>query len=154
ASKLYTYEANALYAAISEAHNLTMGRSIIPRLDLSGVKNIVGIGTDFLNTGTHPVYSSKLFAASHGFDPEKPFNQSLFTQFESNYTSTGGKADYRHVIAPGSEVVIALALLKELVASPRSLGGGAATAAARSILLAHDGLLSDLDKMLSGGHEK
>ncbi len=153
-AKLYTYEANTLYAAIAEAHNMTMGRSIIPRLDLNGVRNVVGIGTDFLNTGTHPVYSSKLFAASHGFDAEKPFAQSLFTQFESNYTATGGKADHRHVIAPGSEVVIALALLKELVGSPRSLGGGSATSAARNILVAHDALLNDLDKMLPGGSEK
>ncbi len=109
---LYTYESNSLYESISEAHQMTFGVECLPRPDLRLAKVIVGLGTDFLDVGTHPVFFAKNFA---GFHTLRGAELGKFIQFESMMTQTGSKADERHAIPPSGEIVAALLLMKSLV---------------------------------------
>lgn len=111
-SDLYTYESNSLYEAISEAHQLAFGVDCLPRPDMRLSKVIVGLGTDFLDVGTHPVFFAKNFAGFHNL---RGSELGKFIQFESMMTQTGAKADERHVIPPSGEIVAALLLMKSLI---------------------------------------
>ncbi len=113
AEHFYTFEPNSLYAQISKAHELAFGKRILPRPDLRGARLIVGIGSDFLETGISPVFMSKSFAAGHAFNGAQS-SRGEFVQFESFLSLTGAKADTRYVIPPGSELAIAVTLLKHM----------------------------------------
>ena len=77
---LFTIDSNGLYEAIAEAHGLAFGLDGLPRVDLQAAKMIVGIGTDFLEVGTSPVYQSKAFFLGHSYRNGK---MGKFIQFES-----------------------------------------------------------------------
>ena len=62
-SRLYTYESNALYAAMAQAHGMAFGFEAMPRVDLRQARTIVGIGSDFLDVGVSPVFFAKNFSA-------------------------------------------------------------------------------------------
>lgn len=133
---LYTYDSNSLYEAISEAHKMVFGVEGLPRPDMRIAKTIVGLGSDFLDVGTSPVFYSKNFSVFHTLR-----NGSLgkFIQFESMMTQTGGKADERHVVPPASELVVALLLMKSLVEKGAN---GAGKAQAERILAANASIVS------------
>ena len=109
---LYTYESNSLYEATTEAHQMVFGVESMPRPDMRLAKVIVGLGTDFLDVGTSPVFFAKNFANFHSL---RGAELGKFIQFESMMTQTGGKADERHVVPPSSEIVVALLLMKSLI---------------------------------------
>lgn len=133
---VYTYESNSLYESITEAHRLALGVEGMPRPDLRLAKVVVGLGSDFLDVGTSPVFFAKNFSQFHTLR-----NGSLgkFIQFETMMTQTGSKADERHVIPPSSEIVVALLLMKSLVDHG---AGGVAKAQAEKILSANSSIVS------------
>ncbi len=109
---LYTYEANSLYESVSEAHRMVFGTECLPRPDMRMAKVIVGLGADFLDVGTSPVFFAKNFANFHSL---RGGELGKFIQFESMMTQTGGKADERYVVPPSSDIVVALLLMKSLI---------------------------------------
>ncbi len=131
---LYTYESNSLYAATSEAHKLVFGVDCLPRPDMRVAQVIVGLGTDFLDVGTSPVFYAKNFANFHSMNSG---NFGKFIQFESIMTQTGAKADERHVIPPSSEIVVALLLMKSLTEK-----NAASSSQAIKILAANQSIVS------------
>ena len=139
-SDLYTYESNSLYESISEAHQMVFDVESLPRPDMRLAKVIVGLGTDFLDVGTHPVFFAKNFA---GFHTLRGGELGKFIQFESMMTQTGAKADERHVIPPSGELVAALLLMKSLV--EKNAPGRAKDQASRI-------LSANLD-LVSGGYD-
>ncbi|MCX6126195.1 MAG: hypothetical protein NTV34_15795, partial [Proteobacteria bacterium] len=64
-SDLYSYDANSMYESISEAHKLVFNVEGMPRIDLRLAKTVVGLGSDFLDVGTSPVFFAKNFASFH-----------------------------------------------------------------------------------------
>jgi Fe-S-cluster-containing dehydrogenase component/anaerobic selenocysteine-containing dehydrogenase len=133
---LYTYESNSLYESISEAYRLAFGAVGIPRIDLRQAKTIVGLGADFLDVGISPVFYAKNFSVFHTL---RGGSLGKFIQFESMMTQTGGKADERHVIPPGSDIVSALLLMRSLVEKGTS---GSAKAQCERILAANRDLVA------------
>ena len=117
--RLYTWEANSLFTSISKAHEIAFGFADMPRVELRNAKTIVGIGSDFLDVGTSPIYHAKGYSQSHSF---KNGQKGTFIQFESNLSLTGAAADIRHLIKPGSETLVALCLLKSLDENQASKG--------------------------------
>ncbi len=116
---LYTYDGNQLSGYIAEAHRIAFGRYVVPRVDLRVAENMVGIGSDFLDVGVSSVYFSKSFAAGRAL---RNGTMTKLTQFESNLSLTGSKADARHVIHPGSETLVTMLLVRELIEMPNSKG--------------------------------
>ena len=137
---LYTYEANSLYEAMTEAHQMVFGVECMPRPDMRLSKVIVGLGTDFLDVGTSPVFFAKNFANFHSL---RGSDFGKFIQFETMMTQTGAKADERHVIPPSSEIVVALLIMKSLIEKNVS---GSSKEQANRILAANSAIVS-------GGYE-
>ena len=112
---LYTWESRSLWAATAKAHELAFGRSALPRAELSKAHLVVGVGSDFLETGTSPVHDSREFRQGIGYRPRRqgaPATKGRFVQWESVMSLTGAKADQRHTIPAGTELALLLFLLK------------------------------------------
>ncbi|MDD9952274.1 MAG: 4Fe-4S dicluster domain-containing protein [Zetaproteobacteria bacterium] len=117
--QLYTWEPNGLFTSIAKAHEFAFGELDLPRVELSSAQLVVGISSDFLDVGTAPVFHGKGFSRGHAYALGK---RGRFVAFESNYTLTGAKADERHVINPGAEVLVTLLLVRSLMEEPGSRG--------------------------------
>ncbi len=137
---LYTYDSNSLYGAITEAHKIVFGVDCLPRPDMRLAKVVVGLGTDFLDVGTSPVFFAKNFANFHSL---RGNDFGKFIQFETMMTQTGAKADERHVIPPSSEIVVALLLMKSLI--EKNASGHAKDQAAK--------ILAANSSIVNGGYE-
>ncbi len=140
-SRLYTYESNALYAAMAQAHGMAFGFEAMPRVDLRQARTIVGIGSDFLDVGVSPVFFAKNFSDSRTLKGGDPTSMARLVQFEAAMTITGGRADERHVIPPNGELVTTLLLMKSLVERADVKGSPNAKAIAKKILAANDAVL-------------
>lgn len=138
-NNLYTWEPNGLFVAISEAHRIAFGDTSLPRLDLRVAKAVVGIGSDFLDLGISPVYHSKSFAQAHAYQNGM---MGRLVQFESTMTLTGGRADERHPIPVGSELLTALLLLRSLNENSEAKGTATDKARVKEILDEHAALLT------------
>jgi molybdopterin-containing oxidoreductase family iron-sulfur binding subunit len=130
-SNLYTWEPNSLFASMGQAHLLAFGNGSLPRLDLRQAKVIVGIGSDFLDVGVSPVYNNKSFSQAHAYQNGA---MGRLVQFESTMSLTGGRADERHPIPVGSELLTALLLLRSLHENPAAKGTAIEKARVKEIL--------------------
>lgn len=146
ADDLYTYEPNGLYSAVVQAHKIAYGMECSPRLEMRQAKLVVGIGSDFLDLGTSNVFFAKSFA---GIRNVREGSMGKLIQLESNLTQTGGRADERFVIAPGSEVVAAMALLKALLEHGNVKGSREAVAQAQKVVNNHSSILASATETTS-----
>ncbi len=137
-SNLYTYESNSLLAAITQAHKIAFGVEAMPNPQLRAAEMILGIGSDFLDVGISPVYTAKGFAQSHTF---RFGRMGEFVQFESTMSQTGTRASERHVVPVGSEMLVALMLIKALDANTNARGSAGDRAEIRKVIEANQGLL-------------
>ncbi len=128
---VFTWEANGLYASINDAHKLAFGAEGIPRLELAKAQVVVGIGSDILDVGTSVVYHSKGMSQALGM---KGRDKGEFIQFETSLSLTGGRADKRHVIPAGTDLVTALLLVRSLHLNSAAKGSTAAKAAISKVL--------------------
>lgn len=118
---LFTYESNLLPTLIAQAHQQAFGHYAIPRADLDKARQIVGIGSDFLDQGVSRTFYARKFSQARDLTNGQP---AKLIQFESRLSLTGARADQRIVIAPNSEVVVALALAKILFTrNPQATAG-------------------------------
>jgi molybdopterin-containing oxidoreductase family iron-sulfur binding subunit len=118
-SLLYTWEANGLFAAQAKAHELAFGIAQIPRVEFHQAKFVVGIGSDVHELGVSPVAQAKGMSQSLSYADG---TMGTFVQFEANMTLSGAAADERIVIAPGSELAVAILLVKQLFDHPLARG--------------------------------
>lgn len=145
ADQLYTWEPNGLYSSIAKAHEYAFGELDLPRVELSSAQLIVSISSDFLDVGVSPVFQTKGFTRGHAYSFGK---RGKFVAFESNHSLTGAKADKRHVVAPGSEVVVTLLLARALLEHPGSRGSTAQRSQIEDILASQKSVLdSSYDKV-------
>lgn len=143
---LYLYESNTLYNAISEAHRLAFGVEGIPRTDLRRTKLIVGVGAQFLDHGVANVFEQKSWSVGHTF---RNGAKGRFVQFESRLTLTGAKADERHVIGPGDELAVTLALVDALLSRPQAKGTAAEKANIKAVVDAQRSLIDSTKQRLN-----
>ncbi len=144
---LYRYEPNLLYAHVADAHQRAFGRYVIPRCDFTAAELIVGIGSDFLDQGLARVAYAKNFSAARDLNREHP---AQLVQLESTLSLTGARADERIVIAPGTEIDVALALAQALYRQPQAQGGVAERQKIAALLQQHQvALAPDLQQHIA-----
>ena len=154
-SNLYTWDSNGLFSSISEAHKIAFGSEGLPRVDLQQAKMIVGIGSDFLESGTSPVYHSKAFSQgmSYRSGADRKGSKGTFVQFESVMSLTGGKADERYTIPSGSELGTLLLLVQSLLQNEEVEGSKNVHQIAKEIIANNELALSAVKNTL-GFEEK
>jgi Fe-S-cluster-containing dehydrogenase component len=144
--RLYLYESNGVFNAISEAHRLAFGIDGIPRSDLRRTKLVVGVGAEFLDlSAVANVFEAKSWSVGHTF---RNGQKGRFVQFESRLTVTGGKADQRFVIGVGDELGVALGLVEALVNRPDAKGTAAEKANIQAVVRAQADLINETKQRL------
>lgn len=138
-ANLFTYDAHAHSGAVATAHKIAFGIDGMPRHEFAKADLVVGIGADFLDVGTSVVHDSKGFSQFHSIRDGK---RGQFTQFESMLTQTGAKADTRHVIAPGGELGVALALVQALLEKGEGRGGASERTRIKTVVDSHAALIT------------
>jgi Fe-S-cluster-containing dehydrogenase component len=96
-------------SAVAAAHELTHGVRICPTYRIDRAEAIVAIEDDFLGPGISPVEFAQDYRDGRSLEGSR-LRYSHHIQFESFATSTGSKADYRHLVPPGSSAHIAVRL--------------------------------------------
>lgn len=137
---LYTWEPNSLWSSTARAHEIAFGKAVIPRVDIKHADLLVGIGSDCLEVGFSPVAAAKSLSTFRTYHNGKT---GRFVQFETNLSMTGSNADKRWVIAPGSEMQVALLLVRALYENASSNKSGLARKMAESLLRKHQ---AELDR--------
>lgn len=143
-SNLYTWEPNSLYTAMASAYEMAFGHYDLPRFDLRQARTIVSIGSDFLDVGVSPVLYAKNFAQSHAY---RKGEMGRLVQFESTMTLTGGRADERHTIRSGSELMTTLLLVRSLLKDGMPSKGTVSERALMKEIIGNYG--ADLEKTLN-----
>jgi MoCo/4Fe-4S cofactor protein with predicted Tat translocation signal len=102
-----------------KANEESFGSAFIPSYDFSKAKTIVSIGADFLGTWVAPIEFTKQYGLTREVSEDKR-EMSRHFQFESNLSLTGANADYRSMIKPSQEGLVA-AKLYNLIAAKAGL---------------------------------
>jgi len=106
-----------VYDALSTAVGSSVNRKLfgvdepVTLIDKAGL--VLSFGNDFLGAGDSPVAAARQYARFRRATP-----RGVLVQIEPKMTLTGGNADRWVVIAPGTEGVFALGLVRELVQHP------------------------------------
>lgn len=103
-------------SALREAARRAFGSDAIPVFDLARAKYVLSLGADFLDTWGMPLAQARGYEAMHG---ARAATFGKHVQAEPRLSLTGHSADEWLAIRPGSEGILALALLQRLGA-----GGG------------------------------
>jgi len=100
------------YEALRAANRQTFGRDAIPHYAIGETNYLLSFGADFVETWLSPVEHATGLARMHGFVEGKA---GTFVQVEPRLSLTGANADEWVRNAPGTEGVLALAMLKVIV---------------------------------------
>ncbi|MCY4443349.1 MAG: 4Fe-4S dicluster domain-containing protein [Proteobacteria bacterium] len=122
AENVYFVDSRSLYATVDKAHHLAFGRTGIPRTVLSKAEMILGVSSDFFETGLSPIFDSKNFSRGIGYKNQGGKSlKGRFIQCESVMSITGAKADKRHSIPVGSELPFLVLILSHLLSRSSQL---------------------------------
>jgi MoCo/4Fe-4S cofactor protein with predicted Tat translocation signal len=102
-----------------KANEESFGSAFIPSYDFSKAKTIVSIAADFLGTWVAPIEFTKQYGLTREVSEDKR-EMSRHFQFESNLSLTGANADYRGMIKPSQEGLVA-AKIYNLIAAKAGL---------------------------------
>lgn len=100
------------YEAIRAANRLTFGRDAIPYYAFEDAEVVLSFGADFLETWLSPVGHARGFARMHTF---RDGRAGTFIHIEPRQSLTAANADRWLRNAPGTEGLLALAILRVLV---------------------------------------
>ncbi len=107
-------------AYMVKASELAFGQAAAPKVSIKGSDMVCSLGAQFLETWGDVTALSREYAELRTVDHGK---RGVHVQFEAKMTGTGANADKVHYAKPGSETLIALALLKEVAAASSNLSG-------------------------------
>lgn len=130
-NRFYSYDSNTLGEAVATAHQIAFGVAAMPRVAFDQAKLVFGIGSDFLDLGSSVVYHTKTYSDAHAFQGQ---GKGRHIQLEATMTLTGARADERFVIAPGTEVLVTLLLLRSLIERPNVKGAGSSRSLVQQLL--------------------
>lgn len=105
-------------AYMVKASEIAFGQAAAPKVSVKGADLVCSLGAQFLETWGDVTALSREYAELRTPDHGK---RGVHHQFEAKMTLTGASADKVHKAKPGSETLIALALLKEVAASSTHL---------------------------------
>ncbi|HXJ79449.1 MAG TPA: molybdopterin dinucleotide binding domain-containing protein [Candidatus Methylomirabilis sp.] len=97
------------YEALRAANRIAFGRDTVPQYVIGESSYLLSFGADFLETWVSPVEYASGLARMHGFAHGRA---GTFVQIEPRLSMTGANADEWVMNLPGSEGVLALAMLK------------------------------------------
>ncbi len=100
------------YSGIRKANKESFGKAVIPHYDFSKAKTVVGISCDFQSTWLLGNQYAVDFGKTRNPDGEW---MSKHFQFESLMSITGSNADYRGLIKPSQQGVVAAYLYDKIV---------------------------------------
>jgi molybdopterin-containing oxidoreductase family iron-sulfur binding subunit len=124
------------YEALRAANRATFGRDSIPHYAIEDADYLLSFGADFLETWLGAVSNTAAFAKMHALGRGRA---GTFVAVEPRQSMTAGNADEWLRNAPGTEGVVALAMLKVILDDGLQAKGtdtGALRAAVKSIELA------------------
>ena len=109
------------YESLKEANRITFGINKVPSYNLENADYIISFGADFLETWLSPVGYTKQFSKMHGYDQGK---MGKFVYVSPRSSLAGANADSWIQIKPGTEMTLALGLVKEIIDSGLSSASG------------------------------
>jgi anaerobic selenocysteine-containing dehydrogenase/Fe-S-cluster-containing dehydrogenase component len=124
------------YEALRAANRATFGRDAIPHYALEDAAYLLSFGADFLETWLNPVAYAGAFVRMHALGRGRA---GTFVAVEPRQSMTASNADEWLRSAPGSEGVVALAILKVIVdegLQAKEADAGTLRAAVKSVDLA------------------
>lgn len=107
------------FESLQFAHHRMFGRYILPGYHLDQADLVVSFGADFLETWLSPVAYARQFKAMHAW---RNGAKGIFVHIGPHQSLTAANADQWMMCRPGSEVVVALALIKALMDGGRGDG--------------------------------
>jgi molybdopterin-containing oxidoreductase family iron-sulfur binding subunit len=117
---------------VRAANRLTFGRDAIPHHDLSRAEVLVSFGADFLETFLSPVGYTADFTTRRRTTEGRP---ARFIHLEPRLSMTAARADEWIPIVPGSDGLLALAMVQVILTENRSHGLTPAAATTLSTLV-------------------
>ena len=124
------------YEALRAANRATFGRDAIPHYAIEDAGYLLSFGADFLETWLNPVSYAASFSTMHALGRGRA---GTFVAIEPRQSMTAGNADEWLRNAPGTEGLLALAILKVIVdegLQAKEADAGALRAAVREVDLA------------------
>src|SRR5262245_32458399 len=109
------------YEALRAANRVTFGRDAIPEYAIAETTYLVSFGADFLETWGSTTGYCRDFALMHGFVNGR---RGVAVQIEPRMSLTASNADQWVRNAPGTEGLLALAMLRVIVDEGLGAGGG------------------------------
>src|SRR5262249_44429471 len=100
------------YEAIRAANRQVFGRDVVPYYAFEDAEVVLSFGADFIETWLSNVGYARGFARSHGFAGGRA---GTFIHVEPRQSVTASNADHPIRNAPGTEALVALAVLKSMV---------------------------------------
>jgi molybdopterin-containing oxidoreductase family iron-sulfur binding subunit len=107
------------YEAIRTASRLCFGREAVPHLDLARADVLVSFGADFLETWLSTVEYTRAFTEAHRL---RDGRKSRFVHVEPRRSLTASNADEWLASSPGTEMLVALAMIQVIIEEGRSQG--------------------------------
>ena len=115
------------FESLKFAHKIALGQSILPGYRMERADMLVGFGADFLETWLSPVEYARKFKAMHAFADG---GKGCFAHISPYQSLTAANADQWLACRPGSEIAVALMLVRRVTANR----GGRFSQAFRSVL--------------------
>ncbi|MET0214217.1 MAG: molybdopterin dinucleotide binding domain-containing protein, partial [Vicinamibacterales bacterium] len=107
------------YEAIRTASRLCFGREAVPHFDFARANVVVSFGADFLETWLSTVEYTSAFTDAHRL---RDGRKSRFVHVEPRRSLTASSADEWLASSPGTEMLVALAMIQVIVGEKRSQG--------------------------------
>ncbi|MBI4242401.1 MAG: molybdopterin-dependent oxidoreductase, partial [Candidatus Rokubacteria bacterium] len=108
------------YEAIRAANRIAFGRDAIPHYAIEEAAVLLSFGADFLETWLSPVGYARAYAQMHAFKHGKA---GTFIHIQPRLSLTAANADEWIRNAPGTEALLALALLRVILEEGLATGG-------------------------------
>ena len=109
------------YESMRAANRAVFGKDAIPQYAIAEAGYVLSFGADFLETWVDPLANSVAYAQMHGFVNGRA---GTAVQIEPRLSMTGANADQWIRNAPGTEGMLALAMLKVIVEEGSAASGG------------------------------
>jgi anaerobic selenocysteine-containing dehydrogenase len=122
------YTAMSGYRVLKDSSRELVGHSALPAYDLAHADVILAFGADFLGTGLSSVRYGQEFGAFRGQSLGK---RGYLVQLAPRMSTTGAVADRWLAVRPGSEALVAQALIR--IIADESLGSEERVARARAV---------------------
>ncbi|OGP84048.1 MAG: hypothetical protein A2Y95_09005 [Deltaproteobacteria bacterium RBG_13_65_10] len=106
--------------ALREGNRVSFGSTAIPQYNIAPANFILSFGADFLDTWLSPLELTRGFTEAHAYRDGK---MARFVAVEPRLSLTSSNADEWVGAAPGTEMLVALAMAHVIVKSGKAKGG-------------------------------